>query len=62
MSGGRKLEQVALECRECGNRQTIWRKKSRLKEPGHVKHLWCICCEDRTAHVEIREDRFRRNT
>ncbi len=31
MSGGKKLEQVTLECRECGNMQTIWRKASRLK-------------------------------
>jgi len=54
MSGGRKLEQVTLECMECGNMQVIWRKASRLKEPGHVKHLWCVDCKDRTAHVEVR--------
>lgn len=55
MSGGRKLEQVTLECMECGVMQTIWRKASRLKERGHVKHLWCPGCRDRTAHVEVRE-------
>lgn len=55
MSGGRKIVQVTLECRECGNRQEIWRKKSRLKEPGHVKHYWCVECGDRTAHVEVRD-------
>lgn len=54
MSGGRKIVQVTLECRKCGNRQEIWRKKSRLKEPGHVKHYWCVECGDRTAHVEVR--------
>ena len=55
MSGGRKLAQVTLECCECGNRQTIWRKRSRLKEPRHVKHLWCVECRGRTAHMEVRD-------
>ena len=55
MSGGKKLQQVFLECQKCGRTQMIWRKKSRLKEPWHVKHLWCIDCKDRTAHVEVRE-------
>ena len=53
MSG--KMTEVALKCQQCGNVTTIWRRKSRLKEPGHVKHLWCVVCQDRTAHVEVRE-------
>lgn len=55
MSGGRKLEMVTLECLDCGNVQAIWRKRSRLKELGHVKHLWCVDCRDRTKHREVRD-------
>lgn len=51
-----KMEQVRLKCRLCGNVDTIWRRRSRLKEPDHVKHLWCFKCRERTPHVEIREE------
>ena len=49
------LAQVELRCECCGDSAFIWRKKSKLKEKGHVKHLWCPKCLDRTAHVEVRE-------
>ena len=57
MRGGYNLAEVTLECRRCGHRAVIWRKRSRLKEPGHVKHLWCAKCEDRTPHVEMRGEK-----
>ncbi len=50
-----KVKQVALECRQCGNRTYIWRKQGKLRERGHVKRLWCIECRDRTAHVELED-------
>jgi len=51
----RSTSQVELECSECGNRAFIWRRRGKLKEKGHVKHLWCMRCQERTAHVEVRE-------
>lgn len=50
-----KLSEVRLVCSECGNDTTIWRRRSKLKEKGHVKHLWCARCLERTAHVEVEE-------
>ena len=49
------MQQVTLECAECGCRAFIWRRKSKLKERAHVNHLWCRRCQERTAHVEVRE-------
>lgn len=58
MSGGAHgpMEQVSLRCQVCGSVDVIWRRKCRLKEKGHVKHLWCFECQERTAHVEIKEE------
>lgn len=58
MSGGvhGQMKQVKLKCMDCGTESYIWRRKSKLKEKAHVKHLWCRCCMERTAHVEVRED------
>lgn len=58
MSGGYngQVEQVRLRCQSCGNETFIWRRKCKLKEKDHVKHLWCVKCEERTPHIEIRED------
>ena len=57
MSGGvyGGMEQVKLRCLTCGENMFIWRRRSRLKEKGHVKHLWCAKCEMVTAHAEVRE-------
>lgn len=57
MSGGvhGQMQQVTLRCKECGCMAFIWRRKSKLKERAHVKHLWCRRCQERTAHVEVRE-------
>ena len=57
MSGGYngKMEQVKLRCAVCDSTAFIWRKKCKLKERDHVKHLWCPNCRDRTPHVEVRE-------
>lgn len=49
-----KMEQVTLRCAVCGRESFIWRRKSRLKEKGHVKHLWCPSCKERVPHVEVR--------
>ena len=58
MSGGNRSQkaQVKLRCGVCGDEEFIWRRKSKLKERFHVKHLWCPVCKERTPHIEIRED------
>ena len=57
MSGGQhaQMEQVRLRCCECGGECFIWRRRARLKERGHVKHMWCAGCQAVRAHVEVRE-------
>ena len=56
MSGGRNVEQVRLRCAVCDSIAHIWRKRSRLKERNHVKHMWCPGCEAVRPHVEVRDD------
>lgn len=57
MSGGThgEMEQVKLRCAVCDELAFIWRRKCKLKEKGHVKHLWCANCRERTPHVEVRD-------
>ena len=55
MSGGKRLVPVTLRCPVCGNEPVIWRKASKLKERGHVKHMWCPNCEAVRPFVEVRE-------
>ena len=47
-----------LECDECGNVVTIHRKKHKMREKDHVKHMYCFKCKDRTAHIETKDDLF----
>lgn len=56
MRGGQRgqMEQVLLTCDRCGAEAFIWRRKCKLKEPDHVKHLWCHVCQERTPHREVR--------
>jgi hypothetical protein len=51
-TNGVKLEPRKMMCTICGTHQEIMRRKARIKEVGHIKHLWCIKCENRTAHKE----------
>ena len=58
MSGGVhvELDQVKLRCAACDELSFIWRRKSKLKEKNHVKHMWCANCRQVTPHVEVRDD------
>lgn len=49
-----QLRQVRLVCERCGADAYIWRRAGKLKEPDHVKHLWCFECQERTPHREVR--------
>ena len=42
-------------CTRCGQKSIpIWRKAGRSREPGHLKKLWCLNCQDEVNHVEVR--------
>lgn len=47
-----RLRLRELICAECGSVFPIQRRASRLRKKGHIKHLWCVACGARTAHVE----------
>ena len=49
------IKQCFLKCPYCKNIQIIFRRKGKLREMGHYKHIWCINCKKRTRHVEIDE-------
>lgn len=42
-----------LKCEKCGNKQIIPRKANKNKSLGHIKHIWCYICEEKTSHKEI---------
>ena len=44
-----------MYCTHCGNRGlNIPRKINKIREPGHLKRLYCIYCKAETNHVEVR--------
>jgi len=44
-------------CTECGKKGIpLPRQKGRAREKGHIKHMWCVNCRKRTAHIECRSD------
>lgn len=58
-SGSRtRTAKTHLKCPECNYVQTIHRKKSRMKERHHVKHMWCAFYQEVTGHIEVRDEVF----
>lgn len=45
-----------LQCEKCHNVQTIHRKRSKMREKNHHKHLYCFKCKETTKHIEVKED------
>lgn len=41
-------------CQDCKSIQMLNRPKSKTRELGHIKHLYCIKCRSVTAHLEVR--------
>lgn len=42
-------------CTKCGRRGIpIARKKGQQREPGHLKRLFCLYCQEEVNHAEIR--------
>lgn len=60
MSSGGKVRTAStyLQCPECDTIQTIYRKRNRMKEKYHIKHLWCWKCKEVTGHIEVKEEAF----
>ena len=46
--------QTILECPECKNTVQIWRKTSKQKLKGHVKHMWCPHCQKVVGFIELK--------
>lgn len=51
-----KMSQSRFFCTECGREGLpVMRSKGQMREPGHLKKLYCIYCKKEVNHVEIRE-------
>lgn len=53
-----KKELVVQVCQICGEEFPIWRNAGYLKDDKHVKHLWCMTCNDRTPHRQKKTSEF----
>lgn len=47
-----------LQCPKCNHIMTIQRKRSKMKEKNHIKHMYCYKCREVTGHIEVKEDVF----
>lgn len=50
-----RTSQTRLLCVHSGNVTTIWRRKGRLKQQGHLKKLYCAECGREHNHYELGE-------
>ena len=41
-----------LECTECGLEMFVPRKKTSMRQNGHIKTMWCVNCQKKTDFVE----------
>lgn len=60
MASGSKTKTKAtyLECEVCQNVVTIRRKRSKMREKNHIKHMYCYKCKEVHAHIETKDDVF----
>lgn len=50
-----QMETSEMYCTECGQRNIpIPRKKNQMREPGHLKIMYCVHCNKETNMVEIK--------
>lgn len=52
------LTQSICICPECGNEFPIQRLKSKPRNKGHLKKLWCPVCKKEQNMTEIRYNDF----
>ena len=62
MAGNRGKNVVScFYCINCGKQGIpIWRKRSRIREQGHRKALYCVNCKTRINHIEVRTEEEKR--
>lgn len=53
---GRQKKAVISDfyCTKCGQRGIPIARTGKMREPGHLKKLYCLCCNEQTNFVEIR--------
>lgn len=44
-------------CPECGLKMTIPRKRAKLRENNHIKHMYCINCDKAQGFIEKTVDK-----
>lgn len=55
MARNKELSVNDFYCTECGRKGIpIVRKSGQQREPGHLKKLFCLCCNKETNHAEVR--------
>lgn len=47
-----KTESSKLVCEVCGTEMMIPRKRGQRRERGHIKHMYCYHCKEKTAFIE----------
>lgn len=60
MASGSKTKTAAtfLQCKGCRNVTQIHRKRSKMREKNHIKHMYCYKCKEVKPHIEVKEDIF----
>lgn len=53
-----KTKETFLVCECCGNHVQIRRKRNKMREYDHIKHMYCYKCKEVQAHVEKGEEIF----
>ena len=44
-------------CTQCGTKNIpVFRKTGRMREPGHLKKLYCLKCQKETNHAEVKQN------
>ena len=44
---------TTLECPICGQKMFVPRAKNALREKGHIKDMWCICCKKTQKFIQL---------
>lgn len=56
MTSLRYFTESSFYCTRCGSKGIpVRRSKGKKREPGHLKKLFCLTCQDEVNHVEVQE-------
>ena len=48
----RHIQRRRFRCSVCGTEVVAPKAAGRTSE-GHIKHMWCFVCKERTEHVQL---------